>query len=91
MWATTGVHQHIMATCGCFEVQHVSECGGYRIGRNGAHQMLTIRLFDRGSDAEHPRFHAEVESDHDLRITGRAGRSVEGALGSVFCAELDSE
>ena len=89
MLATTGVLDHIKAASGCFEVMQVSEYRGYRIGKDGAHQQLAIRLFDRGSDVEHPRFHAEAEADGVVRTTGHPAHSLEGALRNVHWDALD--
>ena len=89
MFATTGVHEHIKEMSGCFEVLQVSEYRGYRIKKDGAHQQLTIRIFDRGSEGEHPRFHVEVESEDGIRTSGHPAHSLEGALKKVFWEDLD--
>jgi hypothetical protein len=90
MLAAIGVHEHIKAAAGCFEVFQVSEYRGYRIRKNGGHQQLTIRIFDCGSEDEHPRFHVEVEADDGIRTSGGGAHSLEGALEKVRWEHLDS-
>jgi hypothetical protein len=79
----------IKAWSGCFELALVTEYQGSRLKRDGSHQQVTIRVFDRGGEEEHPRFHIEAEADDGTRTTGTAAHSLEGALERVHWEELD--
>jgi hypothetical protein len=87
--ATSGVQAHIKEASGCFDVFQVSEYRGSRIRKDGAHQVLTIRVFDSATESEHPRFHVEVEADDGARTTGHPAHSLEGALKKVAWEDLD--
>ena len=81
--------EQVKASSRCFELALVTEYRGFRVKRDGSHQRMTIRVFDRGGEEEHPRFHVEAEADDGTRTTGTAAHSLEGPLERVHWQELD--
>ncbi len=68
--------EEIKQVAGFYEVYHKSTFEGYRVGKDGEPQRVTIEILDAGLGVPGKRYHCKAISEDGKKATGNAGATV---------------
>ncbi len=79
----------IKQVAGFYEVYHKSVFLGYRTGKDGEPQRVTIEILDAGPEAPGKRYHCKATSEDGRKATGNPGATVGEVLYTLHWQDLD--